>query len=297
MPVELSHQNVRDLAKKLRELTGREIKHTVIIEAIAEALGRRPDAMMHELKGETLSSLEAGKGDPAFEFPRDPRSNYDHIYGDAIRESTLRLISGYEEKLKNDRDIQAILANKGGGMVTNVLRIAASFAFMKGIDPKNDYDAALVMQALADFDYPSTGAVDIETRTLSPVSQARDLAEANGFRLRSNRVGFMVFGMLLNEEDLPGGDTATLEVLVTVEGGTTVNAGPNDKVWFASMTYKDPRGSNTVAGGGPKLSTLHDAIGVALGYKNEAKRVWAERYDLDEIEAFVSSRRPNSPKL
>lgn len=56
MPVEMNHQNVRDLARQLREITGRDIKHTEIIAAIATALGRRPDAMMHELKNETSST-------------------------------------------------------------------------------------------------------------------------------------------------------------------------------------------------------------------------------------------------
>lgn len=54
MPIELTHQNVRDLSKKLREITGRDIKHTEIIAAIAEAVGRRSDAMMHELKNEKV---------------------------------------------------------------------------------------------------------------------------------------------------------------------------------------------------------------------------------------------------
>ncbi|MBY3158372.1 hypothetical protein HFO56_39420 [Rhizobium laguerreae] len=52
MPVQLTHQNIRDIAKNLREITGREIKHTQIIGAIAAALGRQPNALMHELKNE-----------------------------------------------------------------------------------------------------------------------------------------------------------------------------------------------------------------------------------------------------
>lgn len=53
MPIELNHKNVRDLAKNLREKVGREdIKHSEVISAIASAVGRRPDAMMHELKHE-----------------------------------------------------------------------------------------------------------------------------------------------------------------------------------------------------------------------------------------------------
>ncbi|WP_327211379.1 hypothetical protein [Rhizobium leguminosarum] len=53
MPIELTHKNVRDLAKNLREKVGRDdIKHSDVISAIAASVGRRPDAMMHELKNE-----------------------------------------------------------------------------------------------------------------------------------------------------------------------------------------------------------------------------------------------------
>lgn len=295
MPVELTHRNVRDLTKKLRELTGRDIKSTAILAAIAEALGRRPDAMMHELKLEAASDTSRKDNTP-FEFPHDPRSNYDHISSMAIRKSALALISGYEDKLSDDPHIRAIIADKGGWMVPNVLRTAAAFAFMRGIDPRTDYDAALVMQGLADYGYPSTGAVTIENKVPSPVHQARDLAEANGFRLWNSGGGTLVFGILLKEVDLPGGDTASLDIMITVEGGTSVDAGPNDRVWFAGMNYQDPRGSDTVAGGGPELSTLHEAIMAALVFKNEAERVWAENYDPDAITASLARRQTNLPK-
>lgn len=58
MPLKLDYDNVRDLAKRLRDLTGREIKHTEIIAAIAQSVGRRPDALMHELKGEATKRVE-----------------------------------------------------------------------------------------------------------------------------------------------------------------------------------------------------------------------------------------------
>ena len=58
MPVQLTHQNVRDIAKNLRAITGREIKHTEIIGAIAAALGRQPNALMHELKNERTEPPE-----------------------------------------------------------------------------------------------------------------------------------------------------------------------------------------------------------------------------------------------
>ncbi|MCZ7860940.1 hypothetical protein O9X98_05940 [Agrobacterium salinitolerans] len=295
MSVELTHQNVRDLTKKLRELTGRDIKSTAILAAIAEALGRRPDAMMHELKLESASEASRKDNSP-FEFPHDPRSNYDHISSTAIRESALALISGYEDLLSGDQDIRTIIADQGGWMAPSVLLTAAAFAFMKGIDPRTNYDAALVMQGLANYGYPSTGAVTLENKVPSPVSQARALAEANGFRIWNAGGGTLVFGRLLNAVDLPGDDTATLDIMITTEGGNSVDAGPNDRVWFAGMNYQDPRGSETVAGGGEELSTLHEAITAAAVFMTQADRVWNENYDPDAIEAFLARRQASLPK-
>lgn len=50
MPIELTHENMRAIARNVREVAGRDVKHTAIIDAIASALGKRGDALMHELK-------------------------------------------------------------------------------------------------------------------------------------------------------------------------------------------------------------------------------------------------------
>ncbi|MBY3433682.1 hypothetical protein HFN89_05915 [Rhizobium laguerreae] len=296
MPVELTHQNIRDLTKELRELSGREVKSTAVLAAVAKVLGRRPDALMHELKLEAASD-KSPKDVAPFEFPHDPRSNFDHISSMAVRQSALALISGYEDLLAEDTDIKTIIADKGGWMVPNVLRTAAAFAFMRGIDPRTDYNAALVMQGLANYGYPSTGAVPLENKEPSPVSQARDLAEANGFKIWNAGRGTLVFGRTLEEVGLPGGDTASLDVKITTEGGTSLYAGPNDRVWFAGMNYKDPRGSETVAGGGEELSTLHEAIAAALEFRRQTERVWAENYDPDAIAVFLSRRQSRQPTI
>lgn len=296
MPVELTHQNIRDLTKELRELSGREVKSTAVLAAVAKVLSRRPDALMHELKLEAASDKQTKDVAP-FEFPHDPRSNFDHISSVAVRQSALALISGYEDLLAEDTDIKAIIADKGGWMITNVLRTAAAFAFMKGIDPRTNYDAALVMQGLANYGYPSTGAVTIENRVPSLVSQSRDLAEANGFKIWHSGGGTLVFGKMLKDVDLSNGDTATIDVMITTEGGTSVDAGPNDRVWFAGMKYQDPRGSETVAGGGEELSTLHEAITAAAVFRSQADRVWEENYDPDAIAAFLARRQPNEPRI
>lgn len=37
MPIELTHENMRAIARNVREVAGRDIKHTAIIDAIASA--------------------------------------------------------------------------------------------------------------------------------------------------------------------------------------------------------------------------------------------------------------------
>jgi hypothetical protein len=69
MPIELNHKNVRDLAKNLREKVGRDdIKHSDVIAVIAATVGRRPDAMMHELKHEEVEAPAKNAG-PAIVRP------------------------------------------------------------------------------------------------------------------------------------------------------------------------------------------------------------------------------------
>jgi hypothetical protein len=50
MSIYLSHVEVRAFAKALRELTGRSVRNSHILEDIAASVGLRPDAMMHRLK-------------------------------------------------------------------------------------------------------------------------------------------------------------------------------------------------------------------------------------------------------
>lgn len=52
MPISYTYDETRALAKQLRELTGRDIKHTEIIAAMATVKGLKPDAMMHALKAD-----------------------------------------------------------------------------------------------------------------------------------------------------------------------------------------------------------------------------------------------------
>jgi hypothetical protein len=190
MPIQLTHDNVRDLAKKLRELTGREIRHTEIIAAIAEAVGRRPDAMMHELKNQKAPTTRTDRGNT------------------------------------------------------------------------------------------------------SKVSRA--IAAETGFEVWDTGGGCLAFARLLREQKVSDGDVASLDVMVTTNGGTSIEAGPDDRVWFAGVNYQDPRGGETVLGGGDGDQTLHEALATALVYSREAKRLWEENYDEAAIASFLSRRSPSN---
>jgi hypothetical protein len=57
MPISLNYEQVRALAKKLKTRPGVDIKLTEVYEDIASVVGRKPDALMHELKTEAKFSL------------------------------------------------------------------------------------------------------------------------------------------------------------------------------------------------------------------------------------------------
>ena len=54
MPISFDYNEARALAKQFRELTGRDIKHTQIIEAMATVKGMKGDSLMHMLKNAEL---------------------------------------------------------------------------------------------------------------------------------------------------------------------------------------------------------------------------------------------------
>lgn len=66
MPISLDYAQTRALAKKFREITGREVAHAEILTAISSVVGMPMDGMMHKLKA------EARTGDKAPENPWDP---------------------------------------------------------------------------------------------------------------------------------------------------------------------------------------------------------------------------------
>jgi hypothetical protein len=58
MLIELNHTEVRNLAKVLRERVGRDVKHSLIVAAIARCVGLQADAIMHALKDTPTARLK-----------------------------------------------------------------------------------------------------------------------------------------------------------------------------------------------------------------------------------------------
>jgi hypothetical protein len=82
-----------------------------------------------------------------FEFPRDANSGL--VADEAVGTSALRLVEGMEGAFESP-SMDALTGDMDGWDAVEVLQAAAACAFLKGIDPKTDYDAALVRQALTE---------------------------------------------------------------------------------------------------------------------------------------------------
>jgi hypothetical protein len=61
MPISFDYDETRALAKQFRELTGRDIKHTQIIEAMATIKGMKADSLMHMLKHDGIEYSTVSK--------------------------------------------------------------------------------------------------------------------------------------------------------------------------------------------------------------------------------------------
>lgn len=56
MPLSLDYAQTRALAKKFREITGKEVSHTDVLSAISSVVGMPMDGMMHLLKAEAKAA-------------------------------------------------------------------------------------------------------------------------------------------------------------------------------------------------------------------------------------------------
>jgi hypothetical protein len=97
MPISLGYAQTRALAKRFRELTGKDIQHTAVLEAISAVVGMPMDGMMHMLKSEERAAAANtgpapiwGKwavGEPTLDIfdrmPKDPQFPLP-AFGDAL---------------------------------------------------------------------------------------------------------------------------------------------------------------------------------------------------------------------
>jgi hypothetical protein len=64
MPLSLDYAQTRALAKKFRQITGKEVSHTEILSAISSVVGMPMDGMMHMLKTENHSAAASKDVNP-----------------------------------------------------------------------------------------------------------------------------------------------------------------------------------------------------------------------------------------
>jgi GGDEF domain-containing protein len=74
MPIELGYDEVRGLAKKLKERAGKDIKITEVLADIAAVTGRPMDGMMHALKNERPQKKKSVKLELKDVFATLPRN-------------------------------------------------------------------------------------------------------------------------------------------------------------------------------------------------------------------------------
>lgn len=460
MPINLTHREVRDLAKNLRALTGRDFRHTQILEAIAKAVGRSADSMMHELKNENLVAaetmnvrkapdaeqmvasvgfshsengrrgrwimrvLERRDPDPAamdivieptadlrwlpkidaaqpmwsvkaihtrkawtdkvesnvgeaasdgvdlysainiaFEFigtrhhlwskadkleaeydlheltplaqqALDLRNNADEVYSRRIfdeakanalmganPESTIGKARLLGFMPKHDETGRGILVNNGfivsmhgpswhleidndhpsgsnaplgdtnwrlnivfsdhnGQLVAPVQLVLGDITLEAAVSK-----AEALHRNIADVEEIWARAQSTGNKKESDMT-AQDsirIAKQAGFDIWNTGGGCLAFAKLLREVKTPRGDAASMDLMITKEGGTSINAAPDERVWGAGINYTDPRGGDSPRYTREDVLTLEEAIAVAAEFEKEAEAVWAENYDAEAI--------------
>jgi hypothetical protein len=463
MPINLSHREVRDLAKNLRDLTGREIKHTQILEAIARAVGRSADSMMHELKNEnavavanpdthkapdadhmvlrvgfsqspngrrgrwTMRVLERRDPDPAtLDVVIEPISDLrwlphldpaqpmwivkaihtgnawstdkverivgsvgadglslqnainvafefvaarHHLWGNV--ESTgaeyelheLNPLAQRELDLRNEADEaeareahQAMMAALKGADPESAIGKARLLGFKPQYDERgrgvlvndgfivsmngpswhleidnshpsgsnaptsdaiwamhivfSDYRGQQVVpahqvlgnvtleDAVAKADSLHRNIAEIEEiwaiaqltsnekETTMTAQDSIRIAKQAGFEIWDTGGGCQAFAKLLREVKTPGDDVATMDLMITKEGGTSINAAPDERVWGAGINYTDPRGGDSPIYTREDTFTLEEAIAKALEFEQQADEIWEKSYDAEAIKEY-----------
>lgn len=470
MPISLSHREVRDLAKNLRDLTGRDVKHTQILEAIAKAVGRPADSMMHELKNENLvaaampeiekapgaeqmvlrvgfsqspngrrgrwimrvlerrdpdpatlaivieptadlrwlpqldpaqpmwsvKAIHTGKAWSADKVERDVGSvgsdgvtlhsainiafeligTRHHLWSKADKleaeydlhelnplayaelesrntaeelesrrayeEGKARALQGADPespigkarlagfKPQADSRGRPILA-KEGFLVTMrgpSWHLELSSDHPDGVDAPADESIWRMHVVFADYQgrlvapiYKDLDSVTMETAVVRAEAlqlnikeieavwekarkqkvkkaaqemtseDSRRIATQAGFEIWNTGGGCIAFAKLLREEPTPGGDKVSMDLMITVEGGCSIDAAPNERVWGAGINFKDPRGGDTPLNTDTDDLTLEEAIAVAREFEQRADRVWDDNYDPAAIAEYENRFR------
>ncbi len=470
MPIRLTHREVRDLAKNLRDLTGRDIQHTQILEAIAKAVGRPADSMMHELKNENIVSaakLDIRKAPDAEQMVmrvgfsqspdgrrgrwiltvlerRDPAPASLDIVIEPLND--LRWLSRIDpdqpmwivkavhtSKPWTGQPVSRTVGSVGGDGLTlhNAINIAFEFIgtrhrlweiadatgaeyelheinplaqheldlrndaeeaesrrayeegkanALKGADPKSPIGKARLLgfrpqtdgrgrrvlvndgfivsargpswhleltsdhpdgpDAPADEEtwqmhvvfsdyqgrrvapvYRDLSSVTLETAVARAETLHRDIKEIEavwenarsqktkkevegmtpedsrriatqaGFEIWNTGGGCVAFAKQLREEDTPSGDKVSMDLMITVEGGCSIDAAPNEKVWGAGINFTDPRGGESPLSTDTDNLTLEEAIAAAREFERQSQRVWDENYDAAAIAEYENRFR------
>jgi hypothetical protein len=91
-----------------------------------------------------------------FEYPRDPKSSLGLIELDVMKAAASELTKGMTGRFQENKDFQIFANGEIGYNVPNVLLLAAACAFLKDVDPEEDYHAAVIKQSLLDYGVAAT---------------------------------------------------------------------------------------------------------------------------------------------
>lgn len=465
MPINLTHREVRDLAKNLRDLTGRDFRHTQILDAIAKAVGRSADSMMHELKSENVVAagranvrkspdaeqmassagfsqsengrrgrwimrvLERRDPDPAtMDIVIEPTADLRWVpkidaaqpmwsvkaihtgkawtdkvetnVGEAANDgvdlySAINIAFEFigmrhhlwskADELEAEYDLHELnplaqqaldLRNNADEVESRRIYDEAKANALMGANPESPIGKARLLgfrpqhdetgrgilvnngfivsmhgpswHLEIDNDHPSGSNAplgdanwrlnivfsDHNGRLVAPVERVlgdvtleaavskaetlhRNIAEVEeiwaraqsasnkresdmtaedsiriakqaGFDIWNTGGGCLAFAKLLREVKTPRGDVASMDLMITKEGGTSITAAPDERVWGAGINYTDPRGGDSPRYTREDVLTLEEAIAVAAEFEKEAEAVWAENYDADAIAEYES---------
>lgn len=118
---------------------------------------------------------------------------------------------------------------------------------------------------------------------------AETMATNAGFEIWTTGGGCMAFAKKLRGAEMPSGDVAQLDLMITDDGGTSISEDPEARVWFVGISYVDPIGGDEAATSARNL-TLREALDAALELEKQADDLWEKHHDYDAIVAHENER-------